>query len=782
MKILTPIGSKERFLEMFQGVNKGNLNEVATRVMQTGTQLVEKAFEELKTKQAQIKQTNTQTINDENFIEIITNDQDGNEITFMFKINSTEGDQDGVFNIGDAVLTEFKIKSATLNVEMPENMQAVQDFNASHGDEIMDVVGEYANFETDSVSVDDEVYNEAVKLIDKVPFKKGTEQMQTNKAYADQKPTNPDVRVKSDEFDKFVSEVEGYSENLNSLLHTPGAAGAGYLYPQAKEMGVTNQYILTDALKEIGVEINSILTVGDKFRIDLTYEGKPHVAMLKKDYGSAAKVRDLVKKKLGLSETEDYVDNEYTQTQTKDPYDQLDLDSAEEEDLLALPPDYGTDNLPQDSGDDGSTDIDSYDQVDGGGEEASPEQQAVFSQAYDNLVAAGNEAPTAIDIENEVNGLQGNVKPVEKTRAIPKGVEGIWENDGMDEDVDTIAKNYPDQMGKKFKPKNQMPKKKKKSQSVVKLGEESEIPQEYWGNPEDEIAEGEEVVDTEKNDIIDGGLADDEHISEFNSQQIMIGMGIEMEHTDDPKVALEIAMDHLTEIPDYYTRLDKMEKEAGVEEPVEGMMDKTPEDEETTDELLGYKPHNIADYASEEFDYAVEHPLADVLDSDGTEEDLSKQNTGAKGVNKALEEEEDMDEYTGEIGDRYGDGEGNQFTVRNKVNGGVTLQGQGGEKEIATRDIQFLKKLSEALNKHVVVYDGSSAYVEDENNIPEDVDVLEKFNNIDDAQAFADKYNDSAHAITEEQVKTARLVLKNRINEGMTKKEAVQILIKHNIK
>ena len=211
-------------------------------------------------------------------------------------------------------------------------------------------------------------------------------------------------------------------------------------------------------------------------------------------------------------------------------------------------------------------------------------------------------------------------------------------------------------------------------------------------------------------------------------------------------------------------------------------MDKTPEDEETTDELLGYKPHNIADYASEEFDYAVEHPLADVLDSDGTEEDLSKQNTGAKGVNKALEEEEDMDEYTGEIGDRYGDGEGNQFTVRNKVNGGVTLQGQGGEKEIATRDIQFLKKLSEALNKHVVVYDGSSAYVEDENNIPEDVDVLEKFNNIDDAQAFADKYNDSAHAITEEQVKTARLVLKNRINEGMTKKEAVQILIKHNIK
>jgi hypothetical protein len=30
----------------------------------------------------------------------------------------------------------------------------------------------------------------------------------------------------------------------------------------------------------------------------------------------------------------------------------------------------------------------------------------------------------------------------------------------------------------------------------------------------------------------------------------------------DPEIAKEIAMDHLAEFPDYYTRLDKMEKEA----------------------------------------------------------------------------------------------------------------------------------------------------------------------------------------------------------------------------
>lgn len=44
--------------------------------------------------------------------------------------------------------------------------------------------------------------------------------------------------------------------------------------------------------------------------------------------------------------------------------------------------------------------------------------------------------------------------------------------------------------------------------------------------------------------------------------QIEIGKKVEMEHVSDVKLAKEIAMDHLEEIPDYYTRLTKMEKEA----------------------------------------------------------------------------------------------------------------------------------------------------------------------------------------------------------------------------
>lgn len=38
------------------------------------------------------------------------------------------------------------------------------------------------------------------------------------------------------------------------------------------------------------------------------------------------------------------------------------------------------------------------------------------------------------------------------------------------------------------------------------------------------------------------------------------GIEVEKEHTDNLAVAREIALDHLAEFPDYYTRLSKAEK------------------------------------------------------------------------------------------------------------------------------------------------------------------------------------------------------------------------------
>lgn len=45
-------------------------------------------------------------------------------------------------------------------------------------------------------------------------------------------------------------------------------------------------------------------------------------------------------------------------------------------------------------------------------------------------------------------------------------------------------------------------------------------------------------------------------------KQLNIGVAIEREHTNSDSAAREIALDHLWEIPDYYSRLKKMESSA----------------------------------------------------------------------------------------------------------------------------------------------------------------------------------------------------------------------------
>lgn len=60
--------------------------------------------------------------------------------------------------------------------------------------------------------------------------------------------------------------------------------------------------------------------------------------------------------------------------------------------------------------------------------------------------------------------------------------------------------------------------------------------------------------------------------SEFDMEQFRMGLDVELEHgiadpstnvtSDDPVMTGKIALAHLNEFPDYYTRLEKMEKEA----------------------------------------------------------------------------------------------------------------------------------------------------------------------------------------------------------------------------
>ena len=51
---------------------------------------------------------------------------------------------------------------------------------------------------------------------------------------------------------------------------------------------------------------------------------------------------------------------------------------------------------------------------------------------------------------------------------------------------------------------------------------------------------------------------------DYDKNQLNRGIEVEMEHTTNPIIAEKIAKDHLSELPDYYTRLDKLERDAGV--------------------------------------------------------------------------------------------------------------------------------------------------------------------------------------------------------------------------
>ena len=79
-----------------------------------------------------------------------------------------------------------------------------------------------------------------------------------------------------------------------------------------------------------------------------------------------------------------------------------------------------------------------------------------------------------------------------------------------------------------------------------------------------------EVKKSESTEKIKGGMSDNKSLKEIAEKhdvdiddilkQLELGIKVEMEHTDDPKVAIEIAKDHLCEFPNYYTELNKMEQ------------------------------------------------------------------------------------------------------------------------------------------------------------------------------------------------------------------------------
>ena len=58
---------------------------------------------------------------------------------------------------------------------------------------------------------------------------------------------------------------------------------------------------------------------------------------------------------------------------------------------------------------------------------------------------------------------------------------------------------------------------------------------------------------------IKGGFTDNINPKHFNQEQLQKGINVELEHTNNPLIAREIATDHLAENPLYYKKLEKIE-------------------------------------------------------------------------------------------------------------------------------------------------------------------------------------------------------------------------------
>ena len=61
--------------------------------------------------------------------------------------------------------------------------------------------------------------------------------------------------------------------------------------------------------------------------------------------------------------------------------------------------------------------------------------------------------------------------------------------------------------------------------------------------------------------LLSGGRSAEQDFTEDEAdpEQLKMGIEVELEHTDDKDVAKKIALDHLAEMDDYYTKLKEME-------------------------------------------------------------------------------------------------------------------------------------------------------------------------------------------------------------------------------
>ena len=638
MKIYKPIGSKERFAEIFQGVNKVKLNEGFGQNYNPQA-VLEMAYEGLKNGTLNIVHSNSQGEGEQSFIELVCKDKQGNNITFTFKTLSSAGDQEGVYNVDKTIMTNFSFDDQTGedSVEMDEN--ALKQFNAQHANDLFDAVKEYIDVEETEPAID-EIYEDAIRKIDSSPFGKNSfDKLQTGKAYADEKPVNPAIRVKSPELDKFVNE-----DDLNKEVSFEGNNTT------TKVLNTVSQELKEKIILDAATVVDRGLEKQGLSRYDMPKEAYnkliKHVGLaIFEDY--SAKVNE------NLNEEEakiagDYPDpmgkkfkpKEHYPKKKRKPQTSVKLSETEEENNYEETSDSNT-PIDKRAKKTAQSDIHKefnrtvpYDTKFNAGIDEKAEEPKTGDDNVTDTEFMNKERQGLQGGENDVNPDTTNDVNPETEMGTENDVEagdgGAPEGAQIEPDFDKMGMGIGSDWDKKTRGISHEP----ESDEIEKIAQDKE----------------------EAGEMIAGGKGEGKSPLEFTPDQILKGMKVEMEHSDDPMVSLEIVLDHLTEDPEYYGNdeenpelMAQANAAADVNKP-EGEED----DKEMTNMLLGFKPHNVGDEI--EGDEEIEKNPEPEVEPEKKEDELGEAEAG-------------FEEYTGNIGDRYADDDGNEFVVRDKVKG-----------------------------------------------------------------------------------------------------------------
>ena len=618
MKVFKQSGSKDRLFEVMRRVNGVTLNEEVESIS-TPKSVLSNTFNGLLSGDLKISHSTTKIEGDETFVELTCTDKNENNAIFRFIIKSTETDQENVFGVNDIKLIGFTYATSSGDGSFEINDEdGLREFNSENDGKLFDVIEDYVDVSEEEPV--DSLYEDAIKKIDSYPYGGGSERMQTAKAYVDEKPTNPKLRVSSDELDKYIKESENIGSDVgivkyvnhhfdrtsptfkNDLIN----AAMGYI---ATHMNLNPNNLSKEKLYELIRSVAGQLYVG--YLTSMNENDYP--SELGKEFSSDTKYpkpKKKITKKVKIKEDDG------------DDFDIPDLD---------IPNDSKAKNAAM-------SDISSYyDDENGNVDDIidinEDDNQIKKSMNIFNKRMDFNKLSTAY---SQLLKLNGEIKNTSEYNLAVSGLRDAivkyFDMNGVPAKPDEIQRYFYNV--KTYSPELREDAGESNDMDVEQLAKDREI----------------------RGDQISGGLGDDKSPLDFNKEQIKLGMKVEMEHSDDPMIALEIALDHLSEDPQYYTVKDDPEASAQFNAAKDGVIEKNADDK-MTDVLLGYKPKNVGD-----------------------------------GIN----EEHGFEEYQGEIGDKYIDDEGNKYVVREKRKGGVLLRTRSGDTESSTRDLKFMKKITDS--------------------------------------------------------------------------------------